>query len=780
MLEVPEWPELFGWQSLVALFAMVLFALYFIFEDAPCHYSRLAEGRYLTVCVTLLIVPLCSLERPCYSVRAAGAYDIMHLVMGALGIRLYYFLLQVQNLPPFYDQSDRRPFVEQLVRHRATSAIAARVVRELDASVRLVVRTDNDPQAHVLTRTILSMPSLLVLAAVQQLAFNYRRLAVILSAAARVLQLILLVTFLFLEMRRWLRCSRELHRLHSLILKLVESKQQDVLQEVLAVACVPILLLAARDDTKELLTSRALEDGLLDTASKAILVNALQKRGIGKSRHTLEAVTSLLLSCTGYELTKLKSLLDSTGSYYTFYKLVYEDIGNEELRERVLDHLSSEALTARMLNGGALGVKILSDIDDTFCSSGGSYPAGCDTRMPKHCIYPGICRLLQELDQGWNPQEPSANIVFLSARPHIYKDLAEHKSYRLFMETFNKGQLHSVPTLLPGSLGRGLWSVLGALCCQSKGWKPVGKQKAKAFQHYQALYKEYDFVFCGDNGQGDLLAGECMLATQEVHGNHFVEGEADTASDSSDREDTDAITSSRWEKYHRRPVPSSQPHLLAILIHEVLPVEQCLALEPVEKRTADWSKQLASKGIFLHATYAGAALALYNIGILTAMQLRSVTVSALDDFDRARMMFPEWIKGWGQFELNFEEDLQRVGAVLLRCQLPALPPMRETVAYAAGLSELFELPNARNHSIGSWRPESEDSGSDHDVETLARCDSAPGLLQGFDPFRLRRSNTFSSSYTVGARPRQRAFMRSASDIAQDWLQHILIGEDDPF
>lgn len=42
--------------------------------------------------------------------------------------------------------------------------------------------------------------------------------------------------------------------------------------------------------------------------------------------------------------------------------------------------------------------KIVSDIDDTLMSSGGSFPAGCDRTYPRHCIYPGVLAFYSEMD----------------------------------------------------------------------------------------------------------------------------------------------------------------------------------------------------------------------------------------------------------------------------------------------------------------------------------------------------------------------------------------------
>ena len=37
-----------------------------------------------------------------------------------------------------------------------------------------------------------------------------------------------------------------------------------------------------------------------------------------------------------------------------------------------------------------------------------------------------------------------------------------------------------------------------------------------AVKRYARLYQEYDFIFLGDNGQGDLLAGQLMMEAHEI------------------------------------------------------------------------------------------------------------------------------------------------------------------------------------------------------------------------------------------------------------------------
>jgi hypothetical protein len=100
--------------------------------------------------------------------------------------------------------------------------------------------------------------------------------------------------------------------------------------------------------------------------------------------------------------------------------------------------------------------------------------------------------------------------VFLSARPHAYKDVAEEHSYRLFKRLVSEGKMHSIPTLLPGRIKQGATAMVQFPFYKTLAWKAVGELKFLTFEHYAKMYPEYKYVFCGDDGQGDLLAGELM------------------------------------------------------------------------------------------------------------------------------------------------------------------------------------------------------------------------------------------------------------------------------
>ncbi|CAK0860319.1 unnamed protein product, partial [Prorocentrum cordatum] len=115
----------------------------------------------------------------------------------------------------------------------------------------------------------------------------------------------------------WVRKGSRLNRLadqvHELIEGMVRQRQKRVLRAVIKMINVGTLVEVALWKTVCVLTSTALDHGMLCTTSKAILLDGLQRRGI-RLRGQRE-VTQIILSCEGMELTALKNLLDGSGSY---------------------------------------------------------------------------------------------------------------------------------------------------------------------------------------------------------------------------------------------------------------------------------------------------------------------------------------------------------------------------------------------------------------------------------------------------------------------------------
>lgn len=117
--------------------------------------------------------------------------------------------------------------------------------------------------------------------------------------------------------------------------------------------------------------------------------------------------------------------------------------------------------------------------------------------------------------------------MFLSARPHVYKDATEGRSYLKFQKLKKqRGGLHTMPTLLAGALETGLKFAYGGDA------EPLAVTKYKNLGEYLALYPEYKVIFVGDNGQGDVRAAEMALLNPQFANNisrvyvHLVQAQA--------------------------------------------------------------------------------------------------------------------------------------------------------------------------------------------------------------------------------------------------------------
>merc|ERR1711998_303836 len=105
-------------------------------------------------------------------------------------------------------------------------------------------------------------------------------------------------------------------------------------------------------------------------------------------------------------------------------------------------HLENEALAVRT-DFPAPRTKLLCDVDDTLECSQGSYAAGSDTSYPKHVTYPGVHAVLRCLDRTYDPDSVNVNLVFLTARPHVYKDMIEELTYEKYRLLVDTGLMHS-------------------------------------------------------------------------------------------------------------------------------------------------------------------------------------------------------------------------------------------------------------------------------------------------------------------------------------------------
>jgi len=243
-------------------------------------------------------------------------------------------------------------------------------------------------------------------------------------------------------------------------------------------------------------------------------------------------------------------------------KLIYDDIKSETVRRDILTHMRKEGAmqVTRRQNGTKRGPqrrysmawrKILSDVDDTLLSSGGHYPAGIDKRYPKKVVYPGVLAFYRELDLGTSgpddwPENRVGNLVFLSARPHVYKDVSEKSNFAKFeklraLKEDGRRGMHTTPSLLAGDLASGTEYIT------RNDFEPLAVKKFENFKRYVSIYPEYQHIFVCDNGQGDVKAGEMM------HDNFPYEYQATYVHIVQDRKNTYGYSLKRWAEKEFRP-----------------------------------------------------------------------------------------------------------------------------------------------------------------------------------------------------------------------------------
>jgi hypothetical protein len=266
----------------------------------------------------------------------------------------------------------------------------------------------------------------------------------------------------------------------------------------------------------------------LTVMSRVIVLHSLQILKLRANPRAEHWVRNIFLNTHGDDLSEIKTLTDAKGDYYCMSKLIYDDIKSEAVRQEILNHIRKEGamqLSRRELGGGTKrGLrqhhtmawrKILSDVDDTLLSSGGLYPAGIDKRYSRKVVYPGVLAFYRELDLGttgpddW-PEHRVGNLVFLSARPHVYKDMSEKSNFAKFEKLRTVGDdgrrgMHTVPSLLAGDLSSGSQYIA------TNDFEPLARKKFENFKRYVSIYPEYHHIFVCDNGQGDVKAGEMMF-----------------------------------------------------------------------------------------------------------------------------------------------------------------------------------------------------------------------------------------------------------------------------
>jgi len=603
-----------GWILRVAYLVWALLMLLYFWEGGCWHKSQSGEQAYLcTLYVSLFLVTAVWF----YGIETTIPFDFV----STLSVFLLLFFVVIQHLvdsykspflPDFYSKPGARRKVQNppppathvgvYAVHVINEGIPEWCAQEKDASVLFPIKV-----------LLLSMLGFLTLS----IQDNFVVLLLIEGVfLVWVFELVVMGPY---TIYKYCKARRVVHDMEDAVEKVShEHGCKESLVYMLTKVNVASVLMASSKISR-MLCEEALENGLLDVTSKAILLDALQSKQMGWYQEQKYA-KNLITSCDGGDLTFLKTLIDGSGGFQNFYKLVYTDIYHASLRDEIMAHVREQSDAYRQKRGGEpVATKVLSDIDDTLNCSGGA-PAGADKQYPKKAVYPG-CTPFYEAILGLNQELPEVNLVFLSARPHVYKNYAEAGSYALFRALNDSDELHTYPTLLPGQIASSTFGGLCLLCMKNRSWAWVGKDKYKTFVKYRRLYREYDFIFCGDDGQGDLLAGEMMIDETE--------------------EDAEELG----------------PHVTAVVIHCGPTGEARLAVTPPEDRGEEWVEDMAQRGLYFHKTYVGAAVDVHNRApeLMTAEEVAEISNKAVSDFDDLRYIYPEWDE---DKRMEAEEELQ--------------------------------------------------------------------------------------------------------------------------
>ncbi|WP_040157692.1 phosphatase domain-containing protein [Nigerium massiliense] len=292
-----------------------------------------------------------------------------------------------------------------------------------------------------------------------------------------------------------------------------------------------------RSQLFELLVARQRE---LELKARAAVIHALQT---GPTRLWAERIVAdLICGVTGETLTHLKNTLNARRDVHDLEGLVFSDIGDEGVRKRILDHIAAQAASVQPHEA-----KVLSDIDDT------AFAKLHDDRYPRGTVYPGVAAFYEALDEGPDDEPFSmGDLTFLTARPMDAFGLIEASSHRALINA-----------------GIGTSSVLSGSFTGLLSKDLMAARKLLNVRHYRLLYPEYDIVFVGDSGQGDVTVAEGLY-----------------------REYPDTVT--------------------AVFIHDVVDTAEAVRAEH------------GAHGIHFFDTYPGAATTAYELGLISAAGLREV------------------------------------------------------------------------------------------------------------------------------------------------------------
>lgn len=210
---------------------------------------------------------------------------------------------------------------------------------------------------------------------------------------------------------------------------------------------------------------------------------------------------------------------------YTQFKILHTD-GDCDLREifynndgklalsqakKVIENIQS--ISSWFVKAHGKIPHILTDIDDTLFPHRSAFHTifGQDTKGVNKKPYPGVIQFMKLFKKQHTKNLEVNNkkfiipnyITVLSATPNI------GKASRFFHPTLKK-ILGSNYSFLQGAETYNKIRQSVQLSTMSVNNTVVGNKKTQRFEEYHTIFPEYQYIFIGDNGQGDVIAGKKM------------------------------------------------------------------------------------------------------------------------------------------------------------------------------------------------------------------------------------------------------------------------------
>lgn len=221
-----------------------------------------------------------------------------------------------------------------------------------------------------------------------------------------------------------------------------------------------------------------------------------------------QQILNIFLEVKGEKLTLLKQKLD-----YQFMcvkrhvcidmnEIVY-DLINEKNRENLLTHFWENQDFTRYIH-------ILTDVDDTLFPNP-VFPGGSDHSYIPKKFYPDVINFHSAL-------QDTPYVTLLSARPKMMEQKMREPTSKI-RQSLKKISILTGPKNIKELLqtGRDVISLKRQINAQDKLpesieiYKIWGNRKVNSFNEFKNIYPEYDLVFIGDTGQGDVYAAVKML-----------------------------------------------------------------------------------------------------------------------------------------------------------------------------------------------------------------------------------------------------------------------------